>query len=357
MLPTTSSNTGAQTPTIAQTPTKGQAPAIAQAPMAEQARAMKREETIEEMSGSEEILGFVDWITCTFPVETNIKDLKSFLGGAWEVAEGGSNGYKEGQRCGGMSIWYAGGKRRGMCLQVTGDGCRDLEVEIIQSGWRCFLGELLKRNAKFSRLDVALDDRIGILDFSELDRCCRTGMLTSRFDKHQHIDTAMTGTTKIAQSSIVFGSPVSDSRLKIYDKAMEQSKEGHHVRVELQIRRRNAQAVVQSIVDDGEEVIAGFIAGIVEFKAAGNDPRKWRLKTLPAWKRFTSNATKIRFSTAPSEPSLKKSIKSLEKQYGPTMAMITMACGPDKLLQIAREAENRLTDKHRRMVKHYLAAA
>ena len=319
----TSSNTGAQTPT------------------------KERQETTEE------VLGFVDWITCSFPIQTNIKELEGFLGGVWGKANGGLNGYAQGRCCEGMSIWYAGGSGRGVGLQVTGKGCRELEVATIQNGWRSFLGELLIRKANFSRLDVAIDDHVGILDFNELNKCRRAGLFTSRFKDHNYFEAGKTGSTEITGSGIVFGARESRSFLRIYNKALQQGNDEHHVRVELEAKRENAHKLVQKIVQDGEEVIAGVIAGIIDFKVAGSASRKERLKTLPAWKRFTDNSAKLHFSTAPSEPSLEKSIKTLEKQYGPTMAMIERVYGPDRLLQIAKDGEDRLTAKHFSIIARY----
>lgn len=331
MLTKTHSTTGVQTPTA------------------------ERKQPIQECEQpAGEILGFIDWITCTFPAGTSIEDLTSFLGGTWSRTIGGSSFYPCGISCGAILILYGGPESLGVNLRITGKGCRELEVATIKNeDWLTFLKDLLGRGASFSRLDVALDDHTGILDFDELERCSRAGRVSSRLKKVKYIDDGKTGSTDVTKSFIKYGSDSSDTQLKIYDKALEQGKTGHHVRVELVTKRKRAKTLVTNLVTNGVRSIPGLLAATVSFKDAGNDSHMDRRKTLPAWECFLGQPEKLRLSTKPSEPSLEKSIQTLEYQYGPTLAMIEMVYGRDRLLQMAKRGKARLTAKHFSILARY----
>lgn len=321
----TTSNTGAQTP-------MGEAEA---APIEE-----KKQETGE-------VLGFIDYISCTFPYRTNsdLENLTIFLGGCWENAVNRKSGYTLGLRCGSLALWYGGRRDMGISLEASGRGCRQLEDTIIKHGWPAFIEELLEMRAKFSRLDVAIDDQAGIISFDEIEHCCLNRLVVCRFDTFNPKQQGKISTGKITKNGFTFGSRESNTMLRIYDKALEQGEEGNHVRVELEATRIKAHNLARKLATDGESIIAGVIAATVDFKIAGADSHKSRLKSLESWLRLLGEAEKIRLTTAPSDSYLEKSMIALEYQYGMTMARVVREYGEQRLLEMAHNGEIRLRKK------------
>ena len=319
------SNTGAQTPE----------------------RESKQERESEQVTRT--VLGFVHYITCSFPCktipcETMLDDLMDFLGGEWIVADSRRNGYTKRLCCGGMSLSFQGRRDMGVSLEVTGEGCQDLEKRTKEKGWRVFLAELLQREARFSRLDVALDDHAGILNLNEIEHCCLAQLVVSHFEKADPKPSIDLKTGHEILTGFVFGKGGSKTILRIYDKALEAGKVGPHMRVELQTRSTRANALARRIVEDGEKVIAGIIAATVDFKVEGNGMPQYRYRweTQPWWKEFLGEVEKIHLSVPQGERSLERSMKALSHQYGMTMARIVDVYGPGELLEIAKKGKVRL---------------
>ncbi len=317
MLKKASSNTGAQTPSEAVKKT--------------QSKASQQTQGVNQMPKG--ILGFVDYLSCTFPGRTNsdLHDLQNCLGGEWAMTPRGTYGYKKGLKCGGMNLWYDGRPDMGINLQVSGAGCRELEVLTIKQGWPVFLGDLLDRGAKFSRLDVAIDDYIGLLSMEQIEGCCRAGLVVGRFKTIEPKGVITTATGDLAKTGFVFGKRTSETLVRIYDKALQQGEDQHHIRVELEAHGARAKKLAQTLADNGDGVIAGIIASAIDFKVKGQDSHRNRWPSQVWWRRFLGKAEKIRLSTAPAMPTLDRAVQALERQFGPTLASIIKIYGPEKL--------------------------
>lgn len=300
----------------------------------------------EREQASQQVAGFVDYITCSFP-DSQREDLIEFLGGDWNWAYNKKNGYKQSVRCGGIFLRDQGRFDMGVSLEVNGSGCRELEMKTITRGWRVFLGELLARGARFSRLDIALDDYTGLLSMAKIGRCCNAGLACCRFRSINGNNPNKPNPERNIASSYTFGSRESDTMVRIYNKALQQDTEEHHVRVELETKGRKAKELARKLSEEGENAIPGVIYKTLDFKVRGKGllENRYKWKTQPWWKQFLGEAAKIRLSVAPGERTLEKSTKALAHQYGMTMAMIVRTYGPNRLLEIAAEGEIRLLRK------------
>lgn len=135
----------------------------------------------------------------------------------------------------GVSILYGG--REDVCLEISGTGCRTVEeLSGNTFDWfRFFQGfqdDLMVREVNVSRLDIAGDDLEGILNYRRMTLHCR---------HHRYICKARWNMwTDGDEQAIYFGAPASDRRLRIYNKALEQGQEIDWIRVEMQMRNKNA---------------------------------------------------------------------------------------------------------------------
>ena len=64
----------------------------------------------------------------------------------------------------------------GVHFEFTGQGCRILEQDRDWSDWFNLLNDL---NARYSRIDIALDDFIGLLDFDLMEDKIKKGEVIS----------------------------------------------------------------------------------------------------------------------------------------------------------------------------------
>jgi len=158
----------------------------------------------------------------------------------------------------GISVLF-GGSREDVCLELSGTGCRTVE-EISENtfDWFRFLQgfefDIRTGDVNISRLDIAGDDHEGILQYRRMTMHCRRRRYICKTQWNMWTDGA--------EQAIYFGSPASDRRLRIYNKALEQKLEGEHwTRAEMQMRNKNAVSFLLNWFR--EKDIGGCYAGVL----------------------------------------------------------------------------------------------
>lgn len=139
----------------------------------------------------------------------------------------------------GCSFLYGG--RDDVCVELSGTGCRTIEEFNSEWDWFSYLHQfefdIRVGDVNVSRLDIAGDDREGILDHSVMIEHCRDRRYICKARYRIWIDGD--------EQQIYFGSPASDRRLRIYNKALEQGIAGDRwMRCEMQMRNKNAVSFI-----------------------------------------------------------------------------------------------------------------
>jgi len=209
-----------------------------------------------------------------------------------------------------------------------------------------------------TRLDVAFDDKVGLVDLDVLDAAVDAGDYTSRYRKKPRVwlDKETGGRT------YYWGSPQSDSQLVIYDKLRERRTKGHAdqveglthwVRVELRLRRERAHAAALQLVDRGEAVwsyFAGVLRGMLDFKERGTSPQKTRWDTSPWWAAFLGHVEKAKLTVEKKVRTLDDVRAYVLQQVAPSLAVLERGMGFDEcwqfLYQAAQEGRERLGPRH-----------
>lgn len=222
----------------------------------------------------------VDWLTFTLklPVDYKVKEYRPILTYALDICNkinnvgiNVENGWIEGSgryffnkkfAYEGIEVIWDGAEDKGMhdlvCVNISGQGCRT---------WEYLHGDIISliswANSEaynVSRLDIAIDDREGLLDIEkiyhlsapryrnkELSELCYWWGASKVNSRQQGSD----GCT------MYYGSPQSEIRIRIYDKAAEQRIEDHWVRVETVLRNEKAVIALEKLCKTGQ---AGKIA-------------------------------------------------------------------------------------------------
>ena len=194
---------------------------------------------------SHENLILFDWLTFTSHCDSpeTIMQLLGLQQVPWQKMEKGRNGYRQRYFFENISILYDGADNMGVCVDMSGTGCRAYE-SYSTINWTELIDVLFFNSGDYNvtRLDMAYDDHTGILDIDVLRDDTDDHMYVSR-SKTWKVEYGSKGTT------IYHGSPKSDMYIRIYDKAAERDLENvHWIRVELQMR---------------DEIAQGFIAGLM----------------------------------------------------------------------------------------------
>lgn len=190
-------------------------------------------------------------------------------------------------------------------LELKGEGCRDFEKRNPKKTWTNFMLFMVQLNARFKRIDIAIDDfegkdvTLGWL-YEKFSKRRYTSVFRSPVAPHGSLDTGLT---------LQFGSNESPIELVIYDKKAEQKKrkkECEHkywVRYEMRFRNDLAERIVHQLIatlkgDDYEKKFSKFtfeqLYRIIDIKEENNYSiqNQKKTKTDSKWKAFLDNVEK-----------------------------------------------------------------
>ncbi len=241
-----------------------------------------------------------DYLTFTIKEDWTPNQVIQFLGledVAWDQMEKGLRGYRRRMHSGNISILYDGADNMGICVDMSGSGCRYFETYSTRS-WDDLFADLLwyqsQDLANISRLDAAFDDHTGILDIDVL-----------RDDTDDHLYVSRSRTWKVeygsAGTTIYHGSPKSNMYIRIYDKAAEQGiEDAHWIRVEMQMRDEIALGYMKGLhVGDGVQfrgVLHNYLRYVVD---PGDDSNMSRWPLADYWEELLEAVQRIRCWSAP----------------------------------------------------------
>lgn len=187
-----------------------------------------------------------DWLTFTSHCDSpdTITELLGLQDVSWQKMDKGRNGYRQRYFFENISILFDGAENMGVCVDMSGTGCRAFET-YSRISWEVLMDVLYHNSGDYNvtRLDMAFDDHTGILDIDELRDDTDSHMYVSR-SRQWKVEYGSQGTT------IYHGSPRSNMYIRIYDKAAERDlQDVHWIRVEMQMR---------------DDIAFGFIAGLTK---------------------------------------------------------------------------------------------
>jgi phage replication initiation protein len=309
-------------------------------------------------------------LACTFLDGDTIEDIALELGtrledsGKWRT---GAQGYTD--------VWTVYGgwigvnpdrPDMGVHLVLSGRALDQFRLETKKSDvdiilWFVGLG------ARFTRIDVAFDVYTkDVLDMEWLETSVKSGLCVSRwktakaYATYQLRDGQPVG--GVACGGFTFGSRTSNAYLRVYDKRQERlSKTGecdktHWIRLEMEYKKENAQAIVKLIQDDRSlNWLGANLRYYLDIKEGGQtDKNRSRWATAEWWVRLTSEI-KTRL------PVVKKVVQDvilstknwIKKQVAPSIAFIVQCDFGDVgwLYEVMGDGKARMSARHKRVLK------
>lgn len=303
----------------------------------------------------------IDWLAFTICFWDDPRDVIRLLGLSdcpW-IEQRGKNGYRACLSFLGIAVHYDGQPNMGIWCEMSGQGCRAFE-SISSVGWDALLRFLNRSQAHITRLDIAGDDRAGILPMARLTADVRAGNYVAKARRAQCVQAydksgASEGTT------IYIGSPKSLTKIRIYDKAAEQGKpeEGPWVRVELQLRNERAEAMLREVLATSPgEAYCGVLVHYLRFlqpQKGDNNKSRWPMRRY--WERYTGNANRISLYSAPGLDYSEEQCKHyVVEQAGNAIDACVQMYGVDAFLALIAHRHARRNPKYTQLVeKHYQA--
>lgn len=301
-----------------------------------------------------------DWLTFTTKIHNllGVVELLGFENVPFEQLRG-RYCYADRLCYDGINIMYNGREDMGICVELSGQGCRNFETlgngdyqqifDLINENWNA---DSDKRQMNISRLDVAYDDFEKILDLNYLMLAAQRGEYVSRC-KDVEVIFSNKG------CSVCHGSRLqSNVYVRIYDKKMERGRDDldHWVRCEMKLKDETARGFISlggDIRKNYFDVLNNYLRYVVP---SDNVSNKSMLQTSPEWLRFIESWETVSIFDKPGTTyNLSKLDGYINNQLSGALATYINIVGVDTFVQNINDARKgkALNPKYKELSKKY----
>lgn len=283
--------------------------------------------------------------------------------------------YTEHYYIGDIFVLTSQDEEKGVLLELKGKGCRQMESYLLaqERSWYDFLMDALVDGGVMKRLDLAINDKVGILDIPELTAKCNREECVSVFRsfksyasgeliKSHEQDKAGMGHT------LYIGSLKSEVYFCIYEKAYEQyAKLGIPIeetsvknRFEIRLKNERAYYAVRDLLTyyDAERTAFSIINRYIRFVDKEDDVRRSEWETNERWAWFIGeNRTALKLTTKPEPYTLERTLRWVARQVAPTLKMLEKIDAGNKTEYLKHICESaKLTEKHEMIIQQQTAS-
>ena len=248
-------------------------------------------------------------------------------------------GYKEQYILGDISVMTSPEEKNGILIELKGRGCRQIEMylQAQKREWTDFFHDIQNMGGIFKRIDIAINDRFGILDVGRLKEKCKKGECTSyfrgigtneegRFHKQREDNRMEMGET------LYIGSKKSEIYFCIYEKDYEQYiRQGVSMaeadvknRFEIRLKNDRAKSAIEDYLEHGDigKTAFGIIHHYIRFLEPGKGTKQnWKLDG--DWQLFIGlEQRKIKLTMKPEPYTIEKTYNWINKQVMPSLKML-----------------------------------
>lgn len=225
----------------------------------------------------------------------------------------------------------------GYHLYMTGSACRAFEIYLRaqQRSWYDFFEECLHYGGKFTRLDIAIDDRKPYLCIRKLNQKIRNGECISKFRNRVLLESGTT-TGEDTGCTINLGSSESLCSMVFYEKNYEQSRKsglpvesyGAWNRYEIRLKKETATNCVKELVTRknicfiGLEII-NYYMRITDKSHTDKSRSRWAI--WKPWEQLIAGMDKLKLSMSPAPRTLEQKKQWIADYVAPTLKMIQIA--------------------------------
>lgn len=238
-----------------------------------------------------------DWLTFSTKIHSlfDVIDMLGLQGVKFEQMRG-RYCYADRLNYDGINIMYNGREDMGICVEMSGQGCRDFETygngdyqgifDMILENWNA---DAEKRQMNISRLDVAYDDFDKILDLGYYMQAAQKGDYVSRC-KDIEVIYSNKG------CSVCHGSRrQSDVYVRMYDKKIERGRTDleHWIRCEIKLKDDCARGFIAlggDVRDNYFDVLNNYLRYVIP---SSNETNKSMLPSSPEWLKFVETWEKV----------------------------------------------------------------
>ncbi|SPD91493.1 Replication initiation factor [Leuconostoc suionicum] len=320
-----------------------------------------------------------DWVSLTFPDLTSkqvIKDVLSIQSDLFLERPTSQNFYTREMAFAGEKNIYiqdfapiknpetqAIEQKYGTTLYLTGKGTRLFEKALLEQNitWRGFFQKARQYRGHLTRLDIAINDKWGLLNMNDLVKAVQEKRFWSKsksYAVHGNVDDGWT--VNFGKSPFV---------IRAYDKHKEQASKGFDTdiqnRVELELHQDKAEYVIDEWLNlDNNKTLTEITFDIlytylwftdkpIEEKILKADKVRDTIESsvepMPAWSLLTALGHKMKFIRQPKEQSIERIEKWVLESVVPSLAVLKKTGHWAEVIEAMNSAE--LSSEQQKLVK------
>lgn len=333
---------------------------------------------LEKLNPDNPLEMLFDYVRIRFPtqdIQHVIKDILKLNMKFMLHEDFGFYSYTEHYYIGDIFVLTSQDEEKGVLLELKGKGCRQMESYLLsqERSWYDFLMDALVDGGVMKRLDLAINDKAGILNIPELTEKCSHEECVSKFRSYKSYasgeliksheqDKADMGHT------LYIGSLKSEVYFCIYEKAQEQyaklgiplSETPVKNRFEIRLKNDRAYYAVRDLLTyyDAERTAFDIINRYMRFvdKEDGKKRSDWQVNDRWAWF-IGADRGRLKLTTKPEPYTLERTLSWIARQVAPTLKMarkIDAINGTNIIESLVQDAK--LTDKHEKIIEQQTAS-
>ena len=338
---------------------------------------LKLLEALERFNPEAPLFLLFDYVRIRFPtldIQHIIKDVLKLNINYMLHEDYGFYSYTEHYYLGDIFVFTSADEEKGVLLELKGKGCRQFESYLLaqERSWYEFFMDVLMEDGVMKRLDLAINDKTGILNIPHLTEKCRNEECISvfrSFKSYRSGELVRREEKECMGNTLYIGSLQSEVYFCIYEKDYEQYKK-HDIpiayaevknRFEIRLKNERAFYAIRDLLehDNPERTAFQIINRYIRFVDRDDTkPRSdWRISEEWAWF-IGEHRGSLKLTTKPEPYSFERTLHWLSHQVAPTLKL---ALRLDKMnhTQLVHDiiTHARLTEKHEKILKQQAAAA
>jgi len=276
--------------------------------------------------------------------------------------------YPEHYRFGDIILLVSYELEKGVLLELKGKGCRQYENFLLAQGrsWYDFFNDCLEVGAVFKRLDLAINDKVGILDIPDLARKCQQEECISVFRSFRNYrsgELIHRDEKPDMGNTLYIGSLKSEVYFCIYEKDYEQLVKNNipleeslvKNRFEIRLKNERATLAMKDLLtfQNAEKTAFEIINRYLRFADKDITKRRSKWQTNERWEWFIGkNRGELRLTTKPEPYSFERTLNWLHHQVAPTLkvaSILDVLNETTVITNMIRDAP--LTKKHKQLIE------
>lgn len=326
---------------------------------------------MERFNPQEPLFLLIDYFRVRFPTTdalTVIQDILHINPQYMLHEDYGKYGYESQYVIGDITVLCSQNIQLGVLIELRGRGCRQMESYLLaqERSWYDFMLDCLTAGGVMKRLDLAINDRAGILDIPMLKAKYKAGECISYFRSQKDYGGSQKcgdDVPKNTGETLYLGSTNSQLHFCIYQKNYEQyvkngtDLEDTEIKNRFEIRLKDDRAY-HAVVDlltyrDVEQTAFSIINHYLRFvdREDGKPKSRWKLNADWAWF-IGENREKLKLTTQPEPYTLERALQWLHRQVAPTLKMVAELDKQNHTTILKDMIEHtELKDKHKHLLQ------